>query len=619
MVSPKLREKLQLYISASIHTITVVLLVERQKQQRPIYFVSNVLTEAEKRYPLVEKLAFAVVTTSRKLKPYFDAHVIQILTNYPLEKALQKMDTSGRLLKWAIELSKYEFEVKPRAAIKAQALAEFIVEASYEDKEDDIRVWKVEVDGSSAQTGSGAGVIMTSSEGNLFEYSIKFKFKASKNEAEYEAALVGLRMSIAAGASKVHLQTYSHLVASQLQGAYEFREAAMLKYVTKVKELAAQLIHFQIDLVPSAGNSQADALSMLASSTLQSLTRTLMVEVLEESSITEKEQLPDDEVHAKKVKKDANWYVVMNGELNKKGFTKPLLRCILEWEQEGIMEESHSGICANHIGGKALGVEVLRRGAYWPTLTQDALAYVKKCDKCQKYSPVINKQANDLTPILSPIPFPQWGMYIIGPFTTGSAGRKYLIVAVDYFKKWIEAKPTKYIKAAQSNGQEEAANKLILTGLQRKLDEYKGLWENLIPEVLWANKTIEKESTGKSPFTLAYGADVVVLVEVQIPCLRIQHYEQQGNEKRMLEELDFLPEVRLKAALKLAAQKSRISKAFNKRVKHKELLPGDLFLRRTTAVGRGNQHGKLSANWEGPFIIHEQVGPGEFLLADQEG
>ncbi|XP_021755967.1 uncharacterized protein LOC110721143 [Chenopodium quinoa] len=436
---------------------------------------------------------------------------------------------------------------------------------------------------------------MTSPEGNVFEYAIKFKFKAFNNEAEYEATLAGLRMSLAAGARKVHLQTDSQLVANQLQGAYEIREATMMKYVTKVKELAAQLVHFQIDLVPRAGNSQADALSKLASSTLQSLTRTVMVEVLEESSIAEKEQ-------AKKVMKDANWYVVMNGELNKKGFSKPLLRCIPEWEQEGIMEEANSRICANHIGGKALGVEVLRRGAYWPTLTQDALAYVKKCDKCQKYSPVINQPANDLTPILSPILFAQWGMDILGPFTTGSTGRKYLIVAVDYFTKWIEAEPTKYIKATQ-----------------KKLEEYKGQWEDLVPEVLWANRTIEKESTGKSPFTLAYGVDAVVPVEVQIPSLRIQHYEQQGNEKRVLEELDFLPEVRLKAALKLAAQKSRISKAFNKRVKHRELLPVDLVLRRTAVVGRGNQHGKLSANWEGPFIIHKQVGPGAFLLADQEG
>ncbi|XP_021747900.1 uncharacterized protein LOC110713763 [Chenopodium quinoa] len=369
MISLELTEKLQLYILAPIQTIAAALLVERQKQQRPIYFVSHVLTEAEQRYPLVEKLAFAVVTAARKLKPYFDAHIIEVLTNHPLEKALQKMDASGRLLKWEIDLSEYEFEVKPRAAIKAQALADFTVEASYEEKEDDVGVWKVEVDGSSAQTGSGAGVIMTSPKGNVFEYTIKFKFKASNNEAEYEATLADLRMSLAAGARKVHLQT---------TWAYEIREATMMKYVTKVKELAAQLVHFQIDLVPRAGNSQADALSKLASSTLESLIRIMMVEVLEESSIAEKEQvncvrsqrawfsdilayklqgsLPDDEAQTKKVKKDANWYVVMNGELNKKGFSKPLLRCILEWEQEGIMEEAHFGICANHIGGKALGV-----------------------------------------------------------------------------------------------------------------------------------------------------------------------------------------------------------------------------------------------------------------------
>ncbi|XP_021767608.1 uncharacterized protein LOC110731998 [Chenopodium quinoa] len=166
-------------------------------------------------------------------------------------------------------------------------------------------------------------------------------------------------------------------------------------------------------------------------------------------------------------------------------------------------------------------------------------------------------------------------------------------------KDYLEDMGTKYASASvchpQSNGQAKAANKLILTSLQRKLEEYKYLWADLVPEVSWANRTTKKESTGKSPFTLAYGADAVVPVEVQIPSLRIQHYKQQGNEKRMLEELDFLPEVRLKAALKLVAQKSRISKAFNKRVKHIELLPGDLVLRRTTAVGRGNQHGKLSA------------------------
>ncbi|XP_021737264.1 uncharacterized protein LOC110703791 [Chenopodium quinoa] len=153
------------------------------------------------------------------------------------------------------------------------------------------------------------------------------------------------------------------------------------------------------------------------------------------------------------IAKKVNWYVVMNGELNKKGFSKTLLRCIPEWEQEGIMEETHAGICANHIGGKALKVEILQRGAYWPTLTPDALAYVKNfdCDAIKDYLEELNV--------------------------------KYASVSVCH---------------PQSNSQAEAANKLILISLQRKLEEQKGLWADLVSKVLWANRITEKEVTGKS-------------------------------------------------------------------------------------------------------------------------
>lgn len=79
----------------------------------------------------------------------------------------------------------------------------------------------------------------------------------------------------------------------------------------------------------------------------------------------------------------------------------------------------------------------------------DAQAYVKKCDKCQRFVPVINQPANDLQPILNPIPFAQWGMDIIGPFTPASGGRIFLILGIDYFTKWIEAEPTAKITSNQ--------------------------------------------------------------------------------------------------------------------------------------------------------------------------
>ena len=114
-----------------------------------------------------------------------------------------------------------------------------------------------------------------------------------------------------------------------------------------------------------------------------------------------------------------------------------------------IMEEIHEGICGNHIGGKALALKALRAGFYWPSMLADAQSYVKKCDKCQKFAPVINRPANDLQRILCPIPFTQWGMDILGPFTTATGGRRFLIVGIDYFTKWKEAEPTAKIKGNQ--------------------------------------------------------------------------------------------------------------------------------------------------------------------------
>ena len=76
----------------------------------------------------MEKLAFALITTSRKLRHYFQAHVIIIMTDHPLKKSMNKLEAAGQLIQWAIELSEFNIRYQPRNAIKAQALADFIVE-----------------------------------------------------------------------------------------------------------------------------------------------------------------------------------------------------------------------------------------------------------------------------------------------------------------------------------------------------------------------------------------------------------------------------------------------------------------------------------------------------------
>ena len=87
--------------------------------------------DAETRYPEIEKLALALVISTRKLRPYFHSHPVRVLTNYPLRQVLQKPDASSQLQKWAIELSQFEIEFQTRPAIKGQALVDFIAEFSH--------------------------------------------------------------------------------------------------------------------------------------------------------------------------------------------------------------------------------------------------------------------------------------------------------------------------------------------------------------------------------------------------------------------------------------------------------------------------------------------------------
>lgn len=125
---PREGEPLLLYLAVAESSISSVLVREEASYQLPIYYVSKALLPAEVRYPDMEKLALSLVIASRKLRPYFQAHSVHVLTNFPLRQVLQKPDASGRLLKWAVELSEFDIIYAPRTAIKGQALADFVVE-----------------------------------------------------------------------------------------------------------------------------------------------------------------------------------------------------------------------------------------------------------------------------------------------------------------------------------------------------------------------------------------------------------------------------------------------------------------------------------------------------------
>ena len=118
LVSPSEGELLTLYLIVSDFSTSAALVRERDRVQQPVYYCSRPLRGVEERYPKMEKLILELVTTSRKLQPYFQAHTIKVPIEYPMKKMLHKPETSGRLIKWAIELIEFDIGYKPRTTIK---------------------------------------------------------------------------------------------------------------------------------------------------------------------------------------------------------------------------------------------------------------------------------------------------------------------------------------------------------------------------------------------------------------------------------------------------------------------------------------------------------------------
>ena len=106
-------EELFLYLVVSPVAVSTALIREEEKVQKPVYYASRVLRGAEKRYPPMEKLSFALVTAARKLKLYFQAHTIVVLIDKPLRRAMSNPDAAGRLALWAIELSEFNIQYRP--------------------------------------------------------------------------------------------------------------------------------------------------------------------------------------------------------------------------------------------------------------------------------------------------------------------------------------------------------------------------------------------------------------------------------------------------------------------------------------------------------------------------
>jgi len=279
-----------------------------------------------------------------------------------------------------------------------------------------------------------------------------------------------------------------------------------------------------------------------------------------------------------------------------------------------------------------MAAKILRVGYYWPTIQGDCAEYVKKYAKCQEFGPLHHTRPEELHNIISSWSFAIWGMDIIGPFSPGKGQTKFLLVGVDYFTKWIEVEPLASISAKNvqnfvwrsivcqfgilhtiitdngqqfidrglhsfyddlgikfvtasvehphTNGQAEAANKVILNELKKRLGKEKGRWTEELIEVLWAYRCTPQTTTQETPYSLTYETEAMIQVEVAEPTIRRQMFDLTLNEESLAVNLNLFIEFHDKSRIREAACTIHASRQYNTKVRSSSFQKGDRLVRK---------------------------------------
>ena len=234
----------------------------------------------------------------------------------------------------------------------------------------------------------------------------------------------------------------------------------MQEYLCQIRNIQSKFEVFDLSHIPRGGNTHADSLATLATSSAQDLPRVVLVEDLctptsihqgmprihqiklgpswmdSVSLFLEKDILPEENSKAEKVRrKTPRFWLSKDRKLYKCFFSGPYLLCMHPEASELLLEELHKGVCGSHTGGRSLSHRAFTQGYWWPGMQKEAQEYIKKCNQCQRFMPNIHQPRGVLNPLSSPWPFAQWGLDIIGPFSKAVGNKKYLLVCTDYFAK----------------------------------------------------------------------------------------------------------------------------------------------------------------------------------------
>jgi len=523
-------------------------------------------------------------------------------------------------------------------------------------------------------------------------------FDCTNNIAEYEACVMGIRAAIELKLERLNVYGDSALVIHQVKGEWETRDHKLIPYKAYIKGLIEHFEQIEFHHILRDDNQLSDALATLSSMfevsqeedlpliKMQSYESPVYCNFIEEEvdgkpwyfdikRYLQSREYPDSaSENDKRMLRRLAFSFILDGDvLYKRNHDMMLLRCVDAKEAELILQEIHEGTFGTHMNGHSMARKILRAGYFWMTMENDCCKHVRKCQKCQIYADNINVSPTALNVLSAPWPFSMWGIDVIGAIEPkASNGHRFILVAIDYFTKWVKATSysnvtrkvvTKFIRKEliyrygiperiitdnatnlnnqmmnelceefkikhhnsspyrpKMNGAVEAANKNIKKIIQKMVVTYKD-WHEMLPFALHGYRTSVRTSTGATPFSLVYGMEAVLPFEVEIPSRRVlmeTKLEEAEWVKARYDQLNLIEEKRLAAVCHGQLYQKRMKKAFDKKVRPREFHEADLLVKKIISVQKDHR-GKWMPNYEGPYVVKKAFSGGALILTRMDG